>query len=46
MFFTKYKFFSRAQESGEAIDQYVTVSRKMSETCMWIQHFEKLPYQR
>ena len=30
---TKYNFFLRAQESGEAIDQYFTVLRKMSETC-------------
>lgn len=30
---TNYNFFLRAQESGEAIDQYFTVLRKMSETC-------------
>ena len=30
---TKEKFFSWAQESGEKINQYVTVLRKMSETC-------------
>ena len=29
----RYKFFSRAQESDEIIDQYVTVLRKISETC-------------
>ena len=31
--YERYKFFSRAQESGETIDQYVTVLRKLSETC-------------
>ena len=31
--YKRYKFFSRAQESGETIDQYVTVLRKLSETC-------------
>ena len=30
---TKYNFFLRAQESGEAIDQYFIVLRQMSETC-------------
>ena len=29
----RYKFFSRAQESGETIDQYVTVLKNVSETC-------------
>ena len=28
-----YEFFSRAQKSGETIDQYVTVLRKLSESC-------------
>ena len=28
-----YKFFSRAQESGKSIDQYITVLRKLCETC-------------
>ena len=31
--YERYKFFSRAQESGETIDQYVTILRKLSETC-------------
>ena len=31
--YERYKFFSRAQESGETIDQYVTVLRKLGETC-------------
>ena len=31
--YERYKIFSRAQESGETIDQYVTVLRKLSETC-------------
>ncbi|XP_068674761.1 uncharacterized protein [Montipora foliosa] len=31
--YERYKFFSRAQESGETIDQYVTVLRKWSEIC-------------
>ena len=31
--YERFKFFSRAQESGETIDQYVTVLRKLSETC-------------
>ena len=31
--YEKYKFFSRAQESGESIDQYVTILRKLCETC-------------
>ena len=31
--YERYKFFSRAQESGETIDQYVTVLRRLSETC-------------
>ena len=31
--YERYKFFSRAQESGETIDQYVTVLRKLCETC-------------
>ena len=31
--YERYKFFSRAHESGETIDQYVTVLRKLSETC-------------
>ena len=29
----RYKFFSRAQESSESIDQYVTMLRKFCETC-------------
>ena len=29
----RYKFFSRAQESGKSIDQYVTILRKLCETC-------------
>ena len=32
------KFFSRAQESGEAIDQYVTVLRKLSVTPVNLEH--------
>lgn len=32
----RYKFFSRAQESDEIIDQYVTVLRKISETCEFV----------
>ena len=31
--YERYKFFSRAQESGESIDQYVTILRKLCETC-------------
>ena len=31
--YERYKFFSRAQESGKTIGQYVIVSRKLSETC-------------
>ena len=31
--YERYKFFSRAQKSGETIDQYVTVLRKLSESC-------------
>ena len=31
--YQQYKFFCRAQESDETIDQYVTVLRKLSETC-------------
>ena len=41
----RYKFFSRAQESGETIDQYVTVLRTWAEWNMWIQCIEELPYQ-
>ena len=33
MSYERYKFFSRAQESGETIHQYVTVLRKLGETC-------------
>ena len=32
----RYKFFSRAQESDEISDQYVTVLRKISETCEFV----------
>ena len=32
----RYKFFSRAQESDEIIDQYVTLLRKISETCEFV----------
>ena len=35
--YERYKFFSRAQESGKTIDQYVTVLRKLSETCELVQ---------
>ena len=31
--YERYKFFSRAQKSGETIDQYVTVLRMLSESC-------------
>ena len=31
--YERHKFFSRAQKSGETIDQYVTVLRKLSESC-------------
>ena len=31
--YERYKFFSRAQESGESIDQNVTILRKLCETC-------------
>ena len=31
--YERYKFFSRARESGKTIGQYVIVSRKLSETC-------------
>lgn len=31
--YERYKFNSRAQESGETIDQYVTVLRKLCESC-------------
>ena len=34
--YKRYKFFSRAQESDEIIDQYVTVLRKISETCEFV----------
>ena len=30
--YERYKFFSRAQESGESIDQYATILRKLRET--------------
>ena len=36
MNYKRYKFFSRAQESDEIIDQYVTVLRKISETCEFV----------
>ena len=36
--YERYKFFSRAQESGEAIDQYVTVLRKLSVTPVNLEH--------
>ena len=32
----RYKFFSRAQESDEIIDQYVSVLRNVSETCEFV----------
>ena len=32
----RYKFFSRAQESDEISDQYVTVLKKISETCEFV----------
>ncbi|XP_068681210.1 uncharacterized protein [Montipora foliosa] len=31
--YERYQFFSRAQKSGETIDEYVTELRKLSETC-------------
>ena len=31
--YERYRFFSRAQESGESINQYVTILRKLCETC-------------
>ena len=31
--YERYKFNSRSQESGETIDQYVTILRKLSESC-------------
>lgn len=31
--YERYKFFSRAQESSESIDQYVMILRKLCETC-------------
>ena len=31
--YERYKFFSRAQESSESVDQYVTILRKLCETC-------------
>ena len=31
--YERYKFFSRAQENGESIDQYITILRKLCETC-------------
>ena len=34
--YKRYKFFSRAQESDETIDQYVTELRKMCETCEFV----------
>ena len=36
MNYKRYKFFSRAQESDEIIDQYVSVLRKVSETCEFV----------
>ena len=33
--YERYKFFSRVQESGESIDQYVTMLRKLCETCVF-----------
>ena len=31
--YERYKFFARAQESGESIDLYVTILRELCETC-------------
>ena len=31
--YERYKFFHRAQESAKSTEQYVTISRKLCETC-------------